>query len=1272
MMFPRVLSAVVAFTLLGVLPVSAEWLEFGAGCPEGSEPLTLHNITLDDIISFDVELQGLLADTVKYDEIKYLRFSNSPGTVPMSETGYPEIPVVTCFVAVPDDSDLGLTFSAGCMSQMECLPVYPAPLDSLVADSTCSPYVGEFFRKDSAAYASDEWYPGELAEITGEFMLRDQRVAVVNVHPVQYLPSEDSLRVWSDIGLAIDFTGADPDWNEDGLGYYDRLIGDRLLGYRPSYETIESHDARVFRHGNTLQEPPFVPDYVIITAYGLDGSWIDDYARYRRSLNGFDVLIARIDDILEDYGEGWPYPTPEIIRNYTEALWAWSSPGDRPTYLLLVGDHEDPPCTTYEPWFLPTRESELYGEANDEWYVCFDEPRETFSAFPDMIVGRLPAIDTDNLQDMLDLVKGYEAGVEAPYPPGLANRRRITRLSGTDEFDEFTPMFKDEWEPTVYWTDAFRRWMGYEWDNYYCGDGENTWEDGSTMTSEEWVIACIDVFERGSQMAFYADHGDFHMFSAGLNWTSPDPDMDNFGAPDSSFDDDDVLALIPDSDHWPPFLLLLCCSAGTFNHTEAEHDFINTYQGLCYDYDFTPPYDFQSDCLAEDFIKNTECGAIGVFAGSNSSAVWPYFDNHGTGILESVYYQGISRTGDAIQAARLKHLDDYWGGNSWADELAQFNLLGDPAVDIGDRMKFRDCCDLIISPADLEGNQFPTMSVDGNGEVVFAVTVRNAGWRDAGPFNVRLVVEDDSHNQVTLGATCDGLEADEETTLKFVWDSHIWFDPPGTLFLTASAADPGHLTPDSWMPNNSATASVDVLDLYPNDDGWPLRTAGSVRSPVALVDADSDGHLEIVVVEDPVFVSLYDPDLSDNPVWRIILAVNETGNDGFSVPIVADVCGDAAPEILLDTKAVNGQASLIVLDPSDGTILYEYFHPGLYNQLTRYPHSVAVGDIITQNSGNEIAFVYRTEGSHERYLQVLTIGQEGFELLDEQALPTGGVDCAAWSVISDMNEDVSAEVAVSYQYRRQHGGYLYHSSIWIYDWDDATGTSSFIESVEWHESSMHHGIPSVGELPTNGQQIALSRQYSNESLGLNPAVLLNPDSLGHSIPCDPSTVEDSEHILCCIMADWDPILTGADRILSNAEDQCFAWEDDGDPDEDYPIRYTGFEGTARPPFPALGELDDQDSYNYADYIVATREGVAFCFSSSGDLLHDLGFPYILPFSFCGGFAIADIDMDGKVEVVFGTMDNYLHVWELGTCDAGYAPWPQCQHDAARTGVLLEE
>jgi len=49
--------------------------------------------------------------------------------------------------------------------------------------------------------------------------------------------------------------------------------------------------------------------------------------------------------------------------------------------------------------------------------------------------------------------------------------------------------------------------------------------------------------------------------------------------------------------------------------------------------------------------------------------------------------------------------------------------------------------------------------------------------------------------------------------------------------------------------------------------------------------------------------------------------------------------------------------------------------------------------------------------------------------------------------------------------------------------------------------------------------------------------------------------------------------------------------------------------------------------------------------------------------------VADIDLDGSVEVVFGSSDGLLQCWELGSCPAGYAPWPQYQCDCGRSGEL---
>ena len=1268
MMSHRASSAVIVLlTILFIVPTSAEWLEFGAGCPAGSEPLIFHNITLEDLISFDVELQGLLADTVKYDEIKYLRFSNSPGTVPMSETGYPELPVVTCFVAVPDESDLDLVYSANCIEAMECIPVYPAPLDSLVEDSTSTPYIGEFFRKDSTAYASGDWFPEDLAVLVGEFTLRDQRIAVVNVYPVQYLASEDSLRVWSDIDASVNFTGADPDWYEDGMGYYDLLIGDRVLGYRPDYAPIDAPDPDWFRHEAPFGTPPAIPDYVIIVAPDLDGDHVEDFAEYRSNLNSFDVMITNIDDILDEYGGSATYVTDEIIRDYTDDIWSeWSSPGDRPTYLLLIGDHEDGSQAT-EPWLLPTFEAgNSTGYGNDEWYTYFDESWSISASFPNMIVGRLPARSVSELVDMLDLITDYEAGIQTPGP---SYRRHLIRLAGTDEFDEGTPMLKDLWEPSVGWTEGFKDWLGYTWDNYYCGDGDDqTFSDGSTMSSEDWVDACEEVFEHGALVAFFSDHGDFHMFSAGLDWGTSPPAPPDFGLPDYTFNTLDVVALTQSTrSFWSPLVLMLCCSAGTFNHTEAEHPEIQSlYPCFCEG----TSYDFTTDCLAESFMRNTDCGAIGVFAASNTSDILR-FRYIGEGILTALLEKGYSRIGDAIQYSRIANLQQFVSGTPsqgfWDDAIAVYNLLGDPAVDIGDRMKFRSHCDLIIGPSDMSMNRYPSISVnDRDSQAEVLVRVRNAGAAPSGTFDVDLKI---LHGTTTDRATArciGGLSAGEETVLTLIWE-----DPPdnitNTKVLFSAIADPDEDSPDSWWSNNSASTKISICDFYPNEHGWPVRLTGSIKAPPLLAQLDGDDDLEIVAVAGNM-VYAYDPDDSTAPIWssgpyELNPDYTSVGEllvfDGYTIPAAGDLTDDGIDEIIVDAFD-----RLLVLRGGTGTELDALSHADLGDEWTEHPHAVVLADVFPDTPrDSELEIAVQCNGN----LLIVDFDDGELTTLDSVVIPCSGADNFGWLVAEDLDSDGYDEIIFSGTWTEFFPTQTV-SGVCIYN--HSTGT--FTDSEEWEDESFL-GIPAVGTLPTVGQTIALSRRENldeeDPDNDLIPAVLLDPDDLSEIEECQPSSTP-SDHVLCCVMADWDPVVPGLDRILANAENQAIVWEDDGiiewfADDEDYA-------GVSRPPFSALGELDDEGSSDQADFLVATREGFVTAYDEDGDELEGLGFPYLLPSSLFGGFVVADIDNDEYVEVVFGTMDNYLHVWELGDCEEEYAPWPQCQHDARRTGALLED
>lgn len=1205
---------------------------------ENSSPLVQFNGRWDELLTFDVELRGLLAETVTVDSQAYLRFPSSPGTVPSDEVGFPELPVVRRMVWLPDGSDITLEYSADCCDGIECLPIYPAPLDSLVTDSTGAGWIGEYFRKDSSAYASTEWYPDTLARLVGEFRLRDLRVGIVDVCPVQYLAAEESLRVWSDIEVALSFDTT-ADWPECGLGCYESLIRDGLLGYTPDPPLWAPVPGIVMRPPDLAAGPARVPDYVILVASGLDGWWVDTLAHHRADLNGFDVAIARTDSVLSQFGGSSTAITPGIIRDFTEAMWDWGSAGTkRPSYLLLIGDHEDP-AYAGEGWFLPTRVEEYpstpWGviQGFDGWYVGFGDDPELPAVFPDMMVGRLPMRQVSELQSMIELIIGFEAGVAWPPSGGLAWRRSLARLEGADML-----------EPSSGWTDSISGWAGYSHSDYFCGDGDPTSSrDGSRMSSRQWVDACTGTFEDGAQIIFYADHGAVHFFECGVDGEA--------GIPDSTFDYLDTWDLTPSQQSQPhPFIILGSCSQSTFNWTdELQYDVADPYY-YYYDTD-SIPYDFTVDCFAEAIIKQPLCGGIATYGCSWASIVGPFLI---VPVVESALCEGITRVGDAAASGRLMRFDLLWAGGVWRTDITAFNILGDPAVDIGDRVKFRNRCDLIVSPGDVGMAAYPTRSTPGSGEpVVLHVTVRNAGAVESGGFDAEMTIDCGNYDTL-LTAGCPGIEPGQEAMLRFQWRLPSVVTLPATFTIGVSA-DPEHETPDSWFANNDASAEVEIADAFPNESGWPVLTPGSIEAPPCLVDIDGDGDLEIVAVCGTFCVCAYEPD--GDLVWMTMppSPPDPPGAMGYSVPAAGSVCGGPEPEIVIDCLS-----HICILDGESGEILYSYGHA---SAVQNHPHAVTLADVVREGPGeiarDEIAFIC----GEDLYLMRVQGGE--LSLLDCEDVPPGlGGVTQGWISAQDLNGSAPIELIVSLTYAMYPSPPdppVLRSMCCLYRYQ--SGQGSYYDNELWRDEELN-AVPAVGGLA--GQvRIALPRMTSNYSHA--PAYILDT-GLVLQDSCQYNASLDADHVLCCVMADWDSVVTGADAIVSPAENQVFAWRSDGQALSGWPGVFD-LSDSYRPPFPALGELDDEDQFTNDDLVVAARTGWITAFSSGGELLEDLGFPYMLPSEVKGGFCMADIDGDERIELVFGTLDNYLHVWELGSCDGHFSPWPQCQHDAARTGVL---
>jgi hypothetical protein len=570
-----------------------------------------------------------------------------------------------------------------------------------------------------------------------------------------------------------------------------------------------------------------------------------------------------------------------------------------------------------------------------------------------------------------------------------------------------------------------------------------------------------------------------------------------------------------------------------------------------------------------------------------------------------------------------------------------FLLISNP---IPIRSTAADKCDLVIYHGDIIASDYPRKTPAGLEEDI-SVTVRNNGATASDRFTLRVTITGTTGTSV-INLHCDGLQPGENQVYDLVW-SASWFTPPGEIIIEA-AADPAEVCDDCWRPNNTGSITKTLFDIYPSEAGWPITPLQVVKWPPLLINLDSDPELEVVILSG-TFLEAYDYD--NTLLWRY----EKEPLRNFVSPLAADLDGDGSIEIIAMTSS-----SDIAVFNEDGELIY------LLDELELEHYSrLAVADMVPL-SGLEMVV-----SDHETLnLYSWDPAAEEFTWIDSTAFSYPKPPNRMVLLCNDLNEDGYSETVYYCGYFGPVQPPPFYS-IAVYDWRNSTTLSE----RTWDDENFPPVIPCAGILGGSAEVGFPMRSYDPQSAKEDsvPAQLLDPLSLD-SILCEKGLVA-SRGLKFGLFADWDEFVPGLDAFIIPAENQCLAWNNLGNhlPVGNWPITYDDqYEySTAGIRYPALGDLDGDGT---ADVLSSTRRsgnGLVIGMDYRGFDLENLDFPFLLPegVGVRSGFSIADIDRDGKVEIVFGTSDGLLHCWEFGSCAVGYAPWPQHRHDAGRSGVL---
>lgn len=291
------------------------------------------------------------------------------------QVGEPALPALRKLVLLPQGADVRVV--------AEPLNTETLELDGLVVPNQApvEKIPGAFqtaqFAFNESAYGEDRYVVGRLAQIVEEGVMRNHRLGLLEITPVDYNPARGELLITTEFKIHIEYAGVD-------------IPAIRELAQRhasPAFDAIVATFAANKGSGWTLfAEPQAGADYLIIYANTFHNSTpLDDFVSLKQS-DGWTVHAANMANIGN---------TAANIRNYIVTQYN-SLPNL--TFVLLVGDTD---TITHVKGFASS------SPATDLYYSCI-----TYDYIPDLLLGRFPVRTVTQLNNMVNKIETYESDTD--------------------------------------------------------------------------------------------------------------------------------------------------------------------------------------------------------------------------------------------------------------------------------------------------------------------------------------------------------------------------------------------------------------------------------------------------------------------------------------------------------------------------------------------------------------------------------------------------------------------------------------------------------------------------------------------------------------------------------------------------------------------------------------------------------------------------------------------------------------------------------------------
>ncbi|MBU2651751.1 MAG: T9SS type A sorting domain-containing protein [Bacteroidetes bacterium] len=522
--------------------------------------------SIDKLSVSDIDING---EAMKQVEI--------PGNFLPNDEGYPDLPAMSRFIAVPNGARVTYEITASRTEVFKNINIAPAPrIPKITEDGPL------YYRKNEKIYSRDSFYPQNPVMLSETAEIRGVDAVILGITPFQYNPVTRELIVYRDLKVNVKFEGGNGQFGENRYRslYWEPILADMLINYRSLPEPDYT------RPNAGSRTPDY--EYIIITPDDpIFISWADSLKLFRNRqgihtgvYTTTDVggnTVAAIESFVDDAFLNWDYP---------------------PAAVLLMGDYGTSGSTIISPIW------DGYCVSDN---IFADVAGVGFTDMPDVVFARMTAQNEEHLHTMVTKVLDYERN--PPTDPDFYNHP-ITALGWqTERWFQICSETVGGYFKHVQGKDPVRI------NAIYQGTPGTIW---STATNTDQVVSYFGPSGQGYIPQTPAELG---------GWSGGTAQMVIDAINDGAF-------MLQHRDHggetgWgePDF-------SNTHINSLENEDLCFIFSINC----LTGKYNWYNECFTEKFHRHTKnghnAGALGLIAASevsysfvNDTYVWGLFDN---------------------------------------------------------------------------------------------------------------------------------------------------------------------------------------------------------------------------------------------------------------------------------------------------------------------------------------------------------------------------------------------------------------------------------------------------------------------------------------------------------------------------------------------------------------------------------------------------------------------------------------------------------------------